>query len=122
MSNETHILTPNGYSIARTRLTTIDLWDILDYMEFRSEEVSAIADYGFGNVTWGDAAYTLVSSTYALNGIVNGLLNYYDEIQTDVDEHGQPIRSLPSRIYTEAEIEKMFWAVVGKDDYINLEA
>jgi hypothetical protein len=119
---QTHILTPNGHSIPRTRLTTIDLWDILDYMELREEEVTAVADYGFNNVSYGDAAYTLVSGTYALDGIVNGLLSYYDELESDVDEHGHPTRSLPARLYTRKDIEEMFWAVVGKDDYINLEA
>ena len=119
---QTHILTPNGHSIPRTRLTMIDLWDILDYMELREEEVTAVADYGFSKVSYGDAAYTLVSSTYALDGIVNGLLSYYDELESDVDEHGQPHRSLPARLYTRKDIEEMFWAVVGENDFINLEA
>ena len=117
----THILTPNGRSIPRGRLTVISLWDILDYMEFTDEEVEAISDFGLSNVSWGDSMFTLIGNNFALDCIVNGLMAYYDELQAQADEFGQPSRSLPARLYTRKDIEEMFWKVVGKDDYIDLE-
>jgi hypothetical protein len=52
---------------------------------------------------------------------VNGLEAYYDELQSTVDEYGQPIRSLPARMYTRKDVEEMFWKVVNEDDYVDLE-
>jgi hypothetical protein len=102
--NVTHIPTPNGRTIPRGSLTVISLWDILDYMELREEEVQAIADYGLSNVSYGDSLFTLIGNNFALDCIVNGLLAYYDEV-----------------LYTRKDIEEMFWKVVDKDDYIDLE-
>jgi hypothetical protein len=116
-----NILTSNGI-IRKKNLTVISLWDILDYMELRDEEVEAISDYGLSHVSWGDAPYTLIGNNFALDCIVNGLLAYYDELQMDADEYGQPSRSLPARLYTRKDITEMFWKVVGEDDYINLES
>jgi len=62
-----------------------------------------------------------IGNNFALDCIVNGLLAYYDEVQMDMDEYGQPSRSLPARLYTRKDIEEMFWKVVDKDDYIDLE-
>ena len=109
-------------TIPRLTINAVSLWDILDYMELREEEVQAISDYGLSNVSWGDSMFTLIGNNFALDCIVNGLLAYYDELQMDADEYGQPSRSLPARLYTRKDIEEMFWAVVGEDDYINLES
>ena len=54
-----NILTSTGI-ISKKNLTVISLWDILDYMELRDEEVEAISDYGLSNVTWGDSMFTLI--------------------------------------------------------------
>ena len=108
--------------ITKKTLTVISLWDILDYMELRDEEVEAISDFGLSNVTWGDSMFTLIGNNFALDCIANGLEAYYDELQSLTDEYGQPSRSLPARLYTRKDIEEMFWAVVDEDDYINLES
>ena len=119
--NVTHILTPNGRIIPRGSLTIVSLWDVLDYMELRDEEVEAISDYGLSNVSYGDSLFTLVGNNFALECIVTGLQAYYDELQSSADEYGQPSRSLPARLYTRKDIEEMFWKVVDKDDYVDLE-
>ena len=108
-------------TIPRLTINAVSLWDILDYMEFTEDEVTAISDFGLSNVTWGDSMFTLIGNNFALDCIVNGLMAYYDELQMDADEYGQPSRSLPARLYTRKDIEQMFWAVVGKDDYVDLE-
>ena len=115
-----NILTSTGI-ISKKNLTVISLWDILDYMELRDEEVEAISDYGISGVSFGDATYTLIGNNFALDCIVNGLEAYYDELQSLTDEYGQPSRSLPARIYTRKDITEMFWKVVDKDDYVDLE-
>jgi hypothetical protein len=118
---QTHILTPNGHSIPRKRLTVISLWDILDYMELREEEVEAISDFGLSELQWSGGGFELISNTLALECIITGLEAYYDELTMTADEYGQPSRNLPARLYTRKDITEMFWAVVQKDDYINLE-
>ena len=108
--------------ISKKNLTVISLWDILDHIGFSDAEVEAISDYGLSGVSFGDAPYTLIGNNFALDCIVNGLMAYYDELQAQADEFGQPSRSLPARLYTRKDIAEMFWAVVGEDDYINLES
>jgi hypothetical protein len=107
--------------IPRLTINAVSLWDILDFMELRDEEVQAISDYGLSNVSWGDSMFTLIGNNFALDCIVNGLMAYYDELQMDADEYGQPSRSLPARVYTRQDITEMFWKVVNKDDYVDLE-
>ena len=106
--------------IRKKTLTVISLWDILDYMELRDEEVEAISDYGISGVSFGDATYTLIGNNFALDCIVNGLMAYYDELESLEGDH--PSRMIPARIYTRKDIEEMFWKVVDEDDYINLES
>ena len=106
--------------ISEKNLTAVSLWDILDYMEFRDAEVEAISDFGLSNVSFGDAAYTLIGNNYALHLIQDSIEAYYDELESL--EGDNPSRMIPARIYTRKEIADMFWAVVGEDDYINLEA
>ena len=108
-------------TVPRLTINAVSLWDILDYMELREEEVQAISDFGLSNVTWGDSMFTLIGNNFALDCIVNGLEAYYDELQSSVDEYGQPSRSLPARMYTRKDITEMFWKVVDKDDYVDLE-
>ena len=114
-----NILTSTGI-IRKKNLTVISLWDILDYMELRDEEVEAISDYGLSGVSFGDATYTLIGNNFALDCIVNGLESYYDELESL--EGDNPSRMIPTRIYTRKDIEEMFWKVVDEDDYINLES
>ena len=106
--------------ITKKNLTAISLWDILDHMELRQEEQDAISDFGLSNVSFGDAAYTLIGNNYALSLIQDSIMEYYDELESL--EGDNPSRMIPARIYTRQEIADMFWAVVGEDDYINLES
>ena len=106
--------------ISKKNLTVISLWDILDHMEFRQEEQDAVSDFGLSNVSFGDAAYTLIGNNYALSLIQDSLEEYYDELESL--EGDNPSRMIPARIYTRKEIADMFWAVVDEDDYINLES
>jgi len=108
-------------TVPRLTINAVSLWDILDYMELREEEVQAISDFGLSNVSFGDSMFTLIGNNFALDCIVNGLEAYYDELQMDADEYGQPSRSLPARIYTRKDITEMFWQVVNEDDYVDLE-
>ena len=108
-------------TVPRLTINAVSLWDILDFMEFTDEEVEAISDYGLSNVSYGDSLFTLIGNNFALDCIVNGLLDYYDELQSLTDEYGQPSRSLPARMYTREDITEMFWKVVDKDDYVDLE-
>ncbi len=106
--------------ITKKNLTAISLWDILDYMELTELEQDAISDFGLSNVSFGDAAYTLIGNNYALSIIQDSLFAYYDELESL--EGDNPSRMIPARIYTRKEIADMFWAVVDEDDYINLES
>ena len=106
--------------IHKKTLTVISFWDILDYMEFREAEMDAISDFGLSNVSFGDATYTLIGNNYALAIIQDSIMAYYDELESL--EGDNPSRMIPARIYTRKEIADMFWAVVGEDDYINLES
>jgi hypothetical protein len=108
-------------TIPRLTINAVSLWDILDFMELRDEEVQAISDFGLSNVSFGDSMFTLIGNNFALDCIVTGLEAYYDELQMDADEYGQPSRSLPARIYTRKDITEMFWQVVNEDDYVDLE-
>jgi hypothetical protein len=103
--------------INKKTLTVISLWDILDHIGFSDEEVEAVADYGLGSFSFGDAAYTLIGNKQALDCIQSAMWSYYREIS---DSEGTV--DLPEHIWSKEEIAEMFWAVVGEDDYINLES
>ena len=110
----------SNVKVERESVSFVSLWDVLDYMEFREAELEAISDFGLSNVSFGDATYTLIGNNYALSIIQDSIMAYYDELESlDGDN---PSRMIPARIYTRQEIADMFWAVVGEDDYINLEA
>ncbi len=102
--------------IHKKTLTVISLWDILDHIGFSDEEVEAIGDYGLSGVSFGDATYTLIGNNYALHLIQDSIATYYDE-----QESMNGGIDLP-HIYTAEEIAEIFWGVVNKDDYINLES
>lgn len=115
------ILTSSGLTIERVTVSFVTLHDVFAYMELREEEISAVLAYGFNDVTWGDAVYTLIHGDDALERIVQGMFSYYDELEADADEYGQPSRSLPARIYSRRAITEYFYQVVRHGDYINLE-
>ena len=110
----------SNVKVERKSVSFVSLWDIFDYMEFRQAEMEAISDFGLSNVSFGDATYTLIGNNYALAIIQDSIMAYYDELESL--EGDNPSRMIPARIYTRKEIADMFWAVVGEDDYINLES
>lgn len=83
----------------------VNISDVLSHIGFGDNECWTILDYGFGNVSHGDADYTLVGNNLALYYILDGA----DQVD-DLDEG-----------FTTEYITEKFWEVVGNDDYINLE-
>jgi hypothetical protein len=98
----------------------VSMWDVLSHIGFTDTEVDGIVTYGFDNVTWGDAAYTLISTESALSRILTGIRNHYDAIEAL--EGDMPSRMIPAHIYTEEEIRNAFWRAVGGVEYIDLES
>ena len=83
----------SNVKVERESVSFVSLWDVLDYMEFRDAEVEAISDFGLSNVSFGDAAYTLIGNNYALHLIQDSIEAYYDEMESlDGDN---PSRMIP---------------------------
>ena len=112
------ILTDKGLLMARTTVSFVHLYDVLEHIGFNIDEVGAILDYGFNDVTYGDADYTLIGNNYALECIVNGVNGYYDELEQMED---MPSRTIPTHILGREEIVQKYWEVVSLQDYINVE-
>ncbi len=92
-------------------IRVVQFRDVMDHIGFGYVEMEDILDYRISrDVTWGDAAYTLIHRDDALHFIIDGL----DCIE--IDDYA-PSRS----IITEDDVRRKFDEVVGKDDYINLE-
>lgn len=108
------ILTDKGLLMARTTVSFVHLYDVLEHIGFTADEVEAILDYGFNDVTYGDADYTLLGNTYTLECIIIGIEGYYDELEA-MDG------ASPPHIFTREEIGKKFFEVVSPQDYINME-
>jgi hypothetical protein len=89
----------------RNTISFKNLHDVLTRLGFSKEERIAIYDNGFSNVSFGDAAYTLVGNNFALQCIIDGL-----DIDNQLSE---------DRI---TEIGNKYWEFVSEDEYINLEA
>lgn len=90
----------------------VNLTEVLDEIGFNSEDVEYIQDFGFSNVSWGDAEYTLIGNNFALECILSALPHLID----DSDEY------IPSRsIITQEDVVTKYWELVGQDDYVNLE-
>jgi len=100
-----------------TTVSFVNFGDIAAKLQLTEDERVAITDYGFDNVSWGDADYTLIDNNYAVECIVSGLLAYYDESNYHAED-----RSVPNRILTEEEVRTKFWEVVEQWDYVNLES
>ena len=107
-------------TVPRTTIGFVSLWDILDHIGFSDQEVEAISDYGLSGVSFGDAAYTLIGNNYALHLIQESIATYYDELNSG--DLYEPSRNILPHLYTPEEIAEIFWGVVGKDDYINVES
>ncbi len=103
----------------KQKLTVVSLRDIFTYMEFRSEEIEAIYDYGFNSVTFGDASYTLIPAWAAIDRIWQGFDSLYDELETMGGDN--PARMIPARLYTEKEIREELEKVLDFTDYVDLE-
>lgn len=90
----------------------VNLTEVLDGIGFNSEDIEYILDFGFRNVSFGDASYTLIGNNFALECILDALPDLID----DSDEY------IPSRsIITQEDVVTKYWELVGQDDYVNLE-
>lgn len=89
----------------RTTVSFVDISDVLKHIGIGAADFGLIFEVGFDEVSFGDAAYTLISNYYALHCIVRGI--------EALDNHKA---TMPLD-----EIETRFWEIVGKDDYVNLE-
>lgn len=105
--------------LKKETITVVSLRDILTYMEFRSEEMECIMDYGFNTVTYGDASYTLIPAWDAIDRIWQGLDGYYYDLEVDGGDN--PSRSIPAKLWTEGEIRAVLEVVLNKNDYVDLE-
>jgi len=99
-------------------VTFLDLSEVYAHLGFTDEMAEHVDRVGFDRVSFGDADLTLVGNNFALDCIVEGVLNYYDSLQ---DSEGEPSRNIPDKIWTEDELESRYWQLVGQYDYINLE-
>lgn len=94
-----------------TTVSFVNFTDIANHLQLTADELDAVYNYGFSNVSWGDATYTLIGNDYALRCIVNALMTHYDELNDDELD----------RILTEDEVCTKFWEMVEQWDYVNLE-
>lgn len=105
--------------VSRNVVGFVNLDDVLQSMGFDAEAQSAIVDYGFSNICFGSAQYTLIGNTFALHSIVDGIMAYYADLEDGLDY--EPSRNIPEVLGVD-EIRARFWRVVGPDDFVNLEA
>lgn len=96
----------------RQTVSFVDFWRVLDHIGFEDELRDEIYECGFDEVTWGDAAYTLIGNNFALDCIQKAVVSYYDDMDTE---------EFPDRVWSQEEIAEKFWEIVGQDDYINME-
>lgn len=89
-------------SAVRKTVSFKNLSDVLSGLGLTDKETVHVIEVGFSNVTWGNAAYTLVGNNFALNNILDGLPSY------DANQLG--------------DIISRYWELVGQDDFINMEA
>ena len=80
----------------------VNLVDVLTHIGYTEEEQEEILDYGFSNVSWGDAVYTLIGNTFALDCLLSGNMSLEVPLAEDA-------------------VRMWFWEVVQQDDYINME-
>lgn len=86
--------------IPRTTASFVHIDDVLRHIGFFDSDIDEILHIIGSDVTWGDAAYTLVGNNF--------MLALIQEAAVEGDIHAD-------------DIEQRFWEVVGEDDYINLE-
>jgi hypothetical protein len=80
----------------------VNIDQVLNHIGYSEDEAEQVLDAGFSNISWGDAALTLIGNNLALHGIHSGNLF--------LDEPFNP------------ELVTMrYWEKVGEQDFINLE-
>lgn len=89
-------------------ISFVNIDDVLSHIGINQDDHPYIYDAGFGGVSFGDASYTMVGNKFALACITDGV----ESLQLD-DKYLDLTREM---------IEQRYWEIVGKDDYINLEA
>ena len=75
---------------------------VLSHIGYSEDEQEQILDYGFSNVSWGDAVYTLIGNNFALDCIIGGNLGLDEPFNPEL-------------------IRVRYWEMVGQEDFINLE-
>jgi deoxyhypusine synthase len=85
-------------------LTYVNLSTIIDALGLTEEQIADMMEEAFAHVSYGDAAFTLVSANDALGSILWGL-EYAEDVEL-TNEHISTIVNL----------------VVGQAEYVNLEA
>ena len=91
-----------------TTATFIHLSDVCDYLELTNAEVEWIADKAWSNVSFGDAAYTLIGNVFALDCMLDAYEDYHKHV-------------IVNKSMTRDDFCNKFWEVVDSADYINLE-
>jgi hypothetical protein len=96
--------------MSTTTLTCIDISDIYNGLELTNDEVEWIADKGFSNISFGDATFTLIGSSFTLECLVEGYENYHSCV-------------IANKSMTRDDFVKKYWQIVDKADaqYVNLE-
>lgn len=89
----------------RQTVSFVDISDVLQHIGIAPADFGIIFEAGFDEVSFGDAAHTLIGNYGALICIARGI--------EALDNHKA---TMPLD-----EIETRFWEIVGKDDYVNLE-
>ncbi len=94
----TNILTPAGNVFRKDTVTFVHIYDVLTHIGFTDYDADEIL-YDIGrNVTWGDAAYTLIGNNFALHLI--------QEAAVESD-------------FRPETIAERFWEVVEKNTFIS---
>lgn len=80
----------------------VPISEVLAHMQFGADEQADIFDFGFKNISFGDANHTLIDNQMALECILMVLDDEQTETRGDV-------------------LATRYWELVGIDDFIDLE-
>lgn len=85
--------------------------DLLSHLQFTEEEELTLESLAWSNVSFGDADYTLVGNTFALNCILDAIAygGAWEHLSGD------------EVLAVQNQVREKFWKFVGPQDYVNLE-
>jgi hypothetical protein len=102
------ILAPDGNVYTKTTKTFMDISDLYAYLGLTDDEIDFFGDNAWTEVSYGDAPFTLITSEYALDRMVDAYEDYHNTV-------------IVNKSMTAEDFRNKFWQLVEKDDYINLE-